>query len=244
MASAIPDPRYLVGLVCFLAQSASLSCLASRSSVSDDFPYTLSIVNDGPTVYDTPMTVSLTLTVYDTPMTVNLTLIPKNGSAIISTNNSSKTPKFFFHWIDTSGPNDCPHRITRVFSPTQLVSIYNVTYHYQFMRCPSLRSVDGTRTIGVQVFDDPDFDPRWSQPVAQSQTQVRLIEHPKYWMTVREVLFKPPWYYEGLYHLRGRVFTMACGERDPWQVMRWANATRYWTITGHDIPRGDYGYIL
>ena len=104
--------------------------------------------------------------------------------------------------------------------------------------------MDGTRTIGVQVFDDPDFDPRWSQPVAQSQTQVRLIEHPKYWMTVREVLFKPPWYYEGLYHLRGRVFTMACGERDPWQVMRWANATRYWTITGHDIPREDYGYIF
>ena len=217
------QPVYLIAVIC-LAGFAGAEWELPFPTVSPIFPYTLSMESDKDVVYDMPMT-------------VNLTLTPINSSY-------TSTPKFYYHWIDFWGPFDCPHRLNRTYSPSPLLSVYNVTYHYQFMRCPPLWRLNGTRMIGVEVYDDPNFDPRWSRPLASMMTEIKLIEHPVVYMAVREIKFEEPWYYEGEYHLKERIYGISSGESDKYQVMRWANATRYWSITHYTLPHENFGRIM
>jgi len=120
---------------------------------SPSFPYTMSITNDGPVLFDTPISIRLELV----PVLANFT---------------AASTKYYFNWIDSEGYFDCPFRIVEKSSPSPLVSIYNVTYHYLWLRCPP--ALKETRLIGVQVFDNPDFD--WSTPLAKKTTQFRLTQ--------------------------------------------------------------------
>ena len=186
-----------------------------------DFPYNLSLVNDGPVLFDTPVTVTLTL-------------VPIKKAASSSPPAGGGTqPQYFFHWIDHQTTIDCPYRLSHVTSPSPLASIYNATYHYLWLICPPVWSTGGRRTVGVQVFDDPDYDPDWTTPVAQIQTSFQMVERVSVNVTARQCTFDIPDHPSAVgesFFLVRRAVAFTASLHDPSGVLGRGNVSHVWSV--------------
>ena len=195
-------------------------CPAIFAQNAADFPYNLSIVNDGPVLFDTPVTVTLTL-------------VPLKKAASSSPAYGVSQPQYFFHWIDHQTTIDCPYRLSHVTSPSPLASVYNATYHYLWLICPPVWSTGGRRTVGVQVFDDPDFDPDWTTPVAQIQTSFQMVERVSVNVTARQCTFDIPDHpsaVEESFFLVHRAVAFTASLHDPSGVLGRGNVSHVWSV--------------
>ena len=176
------------GRLCFVILASALSCV-----FSSHFPYTISISNDGPVLLDTPITINVTLIPISSKC--SLPALPRTNSSLTPNTTSPPCPpqkKYFFHWIDNRSTFDCPHRLSRVQPLSPLSSVYIVTYHHQWLRCPPAFNLNGKRTVGVAIYDHADFDPEWSIPLAMANTSIHLNTEIDMFLMARPMIFDVP----------------------------------------------------